>query len=72
MTGVQTCALPISLLLSQPQFACPHQSFVVNMAYVKSVENLEIVMTTGKRVPISQPKRKDFMIKLTDFWGDML
>lgn len=61
-----------ALLLAQPQFACPHQSFVVNMAYVKSVENLEIVMTTGKRVPISQPKRKDFMIKLTDFWGDML
>ena len=49
-----------------------HQSFVVNMAYVKSVESLELVMTTGERIPISQPKRKDFMMKLTDFWGDML
>ena len=61
-----------SLLLGQPQFACPHQSFVVNMSYVKSVESLELVMTTGEHIPISQPKRKDFMMKLTDFWGDML
>ncbi len=61
-----------SLLLGQPQFACPHQSFVVNMAYVKSVESLELVMTTGEHIPISQPKRKEFMMKLTDFWGDML
>ena len=61
-----------ALLLAQPQFASPHQSFVVNMVYVKSVESLELVMTTGERIPISQPKRKDFMMKLTDFWGDML
>lgn len=58
-----------ALLLEQPQFACPPQSFVVNMSYIKGVEGLELVMTTGKRIPISQPKRKDFMMKLTDYWG---
>ncbi len=58
-----------ALLLQQPQFACPHQSFIVNMSYVKGVEGLELVMTTGKRIPISQPKRKNFMMKLTDYWG---
>lgn len=61
-----------ALLLKQPQFSCPHQSFVVNMSYVKGVEGLELVLTTGERIPISQPKRKDFMMKLTDYWGDML
>ncbi len=61
-----------ALLLEQPQFACPHQSFVVNMSYVKGVEGLTLVMTTGERIPVSQPKRKDFMTKLTDYWGDML
>ena len=61
-----------SLLESQRQFARCHASFVVNLAYVKSVENLEAVLTTGERVPISQPKRKEFMAKLADFWGDML
>lgn len=61
-----------SLLETQRQFARCHASFIVNMAYVKSVENLEAVLTTGERVPISQPKRKAFMTKLADFWGDML
>ena len=61
-----------SLLEAQRQFARCHASFMVNMAYVKSVENLEAVLTTGERVPISQPKRKKFMAKLADFWGDML
>ena len=61
-----------SLLEAQRQFARCHASFMVNMAYVKSVENLEAVLTTGERVPISQPKRKEFMAKLADFWGDML
>lgn len=61
-----------SLLETQRQFARCHASFIVNMAYVKSVENLEAVLTTGERVPVSQPKRREFMAKLADFWGDML
>lgn len=63
----------VALLLElQRQFVRCHASFIVNMAYVKSVENLEAVLTTGERVPISQPKRKEFMAELADFWGDML
>ena len=61
-----------SILEKQRRFARCHASFIVNLAYVKSVENLEAVLTTGERVPISQPKRKEFMEKLADFWGDML
>lgn len=61
-----------SLLKTQRQFARCHASFIVNMAYVKRVENLEVVLTTGEHVPISQPKRKEFMAGLADFWGDML
>lgn len=61
-----------SILEPQRQFARCHASFIVNLAYVKSVENLEAVLTTGERVPISQPKRKEFMSRMTDYWGDML
>lgn len=61
-----------SLLLQQPQFACCHKSFVVNLSFAKSIEGMELVLTTGEHIPISQPKRKDFMVKLTDYWGDML
>lgn len=61
-----------ALLESQGNFARCHASFVVNLAYVKRVEGLEAVLTTGERITISQPKRKEFMEKLTDYWGDML
>ncbi len=61
-----------SLLEAQRQFARCHASYVVNLSFVKSVQDLEAVLTTGERVPISQPKRKEFMAKLADFWGDML
>nr|WP_274600456.1 LytTR family DNA-binding domain-containing protein [[Clostridium] scindens] len=61
-----------ALLETQRLFAKCHASFIVNMAYVKSVENLEAVLATGERIPISQPKRKAFIARLADFWGDML
>lgn len=61
-----------ALLEAQPQFCRCHASYVVNLSFVKSIEGLEILLTTGERVPISQPKRKEFMAKLADFWGDML
>lgn len=61
-----------ALLETQPQFARCHQSFVVNLAFAQSVKGLELVLTTGKHIPISQPKRKAFMRSMTDYWGDML
>lgn len=61
-----------SLLCLQPQFTHCHQSFVVNLSFVKGVEGLELLLTTGEQLPISQPKRKAFMEQLTRYWGDML
>ncbi len=53
-------------------FARCHASFLVNLTYVESIEHLEAVLVTSERIPISQPKRKDFMIKLTEYWGNFL
>lgn len=61
-----------ALLEIQRQFCRCHASFAVNLSYVKSVEGMEVLLTTGERVPVSQPKRKAFMAKMADFWGDML
>ena len=61
-----------ALLCPYPQFAQCHQSFIVNLSCVKGVEGLEVILDTGERIPISQPKRKEFMAKLTDYWGDIL
>lgn len=59
-------------LEARPQFCRCHASFIVNLAYVKSVENMEALLTTGERVPISQPKRKEFMEQLAGYWGDLV
>ncbi len=61
-----------SLLCSQPQFAQCHQSFVVNLSFVKGVEGLELLLMTGERIPISQPKRKQFLQELTEYIGGRL
>ena len=49
-----------------------HTSYIVNLFYVKGVNKLEIELITGEKIPISQPKRKGFMEKLTEYWGDLI
>lgn len=61
-----------ALLETERRFTRCHASYLVNLSFVKRVEGMEAVLLTGERLPISQPKRKEFMLKMTDFWGDML
>lgn len=49
-----------------------HTSYIVNLFYVKGVNKLEIELITGEIIPISQPKRKVFMEKLAEYWGDFV
>ncbi len=58
--------------LSAHHFARCHSGYLVNLDYVKGVKKLEITLITGEVLPISQPKRKEFMEQLTEYWGDML
>lgn len=60
------------LLEKEPQFCRSHASYIINLAFVKSIEGLDAILTTGEKIPISQPKRKEFMEKMTNYWGDML
>lgn len=53
-------------------FARCHSSYLVNLGYIKRVRKLEITLITGETLPISQPRRKAFMERLTEYWGDML
>lgn len=53
-------------------FARCHTSYIVNLFYVKGVKKLDIELITGEIIPISQPKRKEFMEQLTEYWGNML
>lgn len=58
--------------LSEKDFVRCHTSYIVNLFYVKGIKKLNIELITGETIPISQPKRKKFMEKLADYWGDML
>lgn len=58
--------------LKEHGFVRCHTSYLVNLAYVKGVKKLEITLITEETIPISQPKRKEFMEQLTQYWGDML
>lgn len=49
-----------------------HSGFIVNLLYVKRIEKLEIELTGGERLPISQPKRKAVMEKMANYWGARL
>lgn len=58
--------------LKNKGFARCHTSYIVNLFYVKGIKKLNIELITGEMIPISQPRRKDFMECLTEYWGDML
>lgn len=49
-----------------------HTSYIVNLMYVKGVKKLEVSLITGELIPVSQPKRKEFMEQLAEYWGDQL
>lgn len=53
-------------------FARCHTSYLVNLDYVKNAKKLELELITGEKLPISQPRRKEFMENLAGYWGDML
>lgn len=58
--------------LKDKGFVRCHTSFLVNLYYVKGVKKLEIELVTGEKIPVSQPKRKGFMEKLAEYWGERL
>lgn len=59
------------ILKGQGFFRC-HSSYIVNLYYVKGVKKLEIELITGEKIPVSQPKRKEFMEQLAGYWGELL
>lgn len=58
--------------LSGAGFARCHTSYLVNLAYIKRINKLEITLITGEALPVSQPRRKKFTELLTEYWGDLL
>ncbi len=57
---------------NEAAFARCHASFLVNLAYITSVENMAAVLSTGERIPVSHPKQKEFMLKLAEYLGNRM
>lgn len=58
--------------LSGKGFVRCHTSYLVNLYYVKGVKKLEMELITGEMLPISQPRRKEVMEELAEYWGDFI
>ena len=58
--------------LADKGFVRCHTSYIVSLFYVKGIKKLDIELMTGETIPVSQPKRKEFMERLADYWGDFL
>lgn len=58
--------------LNQDIFALPHRSYLVNLGKIKKRTNDEITVNNGDRIPISKYRRKEFMEKYFNFWGERL
>ena len=54
--------------LSGVHFAATGRYFLVNLAYVRAVLDQEI-QVGGAKIPLSRSKKKEFMLKLTEFYG---
>lgn len=58
--------------LSEFGFARCHSSYLINLFYVRKIEKFDMELLTGKKIPISQTKKKQFMESLADYWGKQL
>ena len=54
-------------LLEYGFFRC-HQAFLVNYRYISAIGD-QITLRNGEQIPISRPRKKDFMTELTAYLG---
>lgn len=50
-------------------FGMPHQSYIVNLAHVKTATTRQITLTHGVRIPVSRRRQVDFMWQLQTYLG---
>lgn len=53
--------------LPKDRFACPHRSFLVNLAQVTSSSAKHLTLSNGRELPITRTCQADFLTALHDF-----
>lgn len=62
----------LSGMMACYDFCMPHQSFVVNLKYVKDVKHYELLMVDGTKIPLSQKRAVLFKDALNNYLKKML
>ncbi|MDR1387006.1 MAG: LytTR family DNA-binding domain-containing protein [Propionibacteriaceae bacterium] len=55
--------------LAERGFFRSNSCYLVNLRHVTAVQQSSCVMTTGQSLVVSRPRKKDFLIALTDYLG---
>ncbi len=51
-------------------FVLCNKSYVVNLRHVQMVEGDDVIMTGGEKLPISRPRKKEFMQHIADYYSN--
>ena len=57
----------IEVQLPSISFAKPHNSYIVNLAEVRSIDSKSLTLTNGDNIPVSQRNRKPFELALFQY-----
>jgi DNA-binding LytR/AlgR family response regulator len=60
-----------STLKEQPFFRC-HQGYLINLRYIDSVAENNILLRGDGKVPLSRHRKKELLQTLTNYWGGLL
>ena len=61
-SSLETSATLVELmevLKDHPSFVRPHRAYIVNMDFIRKLSTRELLLTNGKRIPISQNRYKE-------------
>ena len=53
--------------MSEYKFESCHQSYLINLKYVKKIKGYELYLKNGEMIPVSQKKSFEFREKLNKF-----
>ena len=58
--------------LGNADFYMIHESFIVNLRYIKKVVEYDVVLLDGEILPVSKNRKKAFMQKMSIYYGKMV
>lgn len=58
--------------LENADFYMIHESFIVNLRYIRKVVGYDVILLDGKTLPVSKSRKKAFMERMSRYYGKMV